>query len=52
MHKEEFEEDRNLWYVAALFDCKSYLFEVIEIFLNNLWPRLWFQNTFEKIKKL
>jgi len=40
-----------LKYVAALYLCKTFSVQDITKYVENLQPRIWFQDTYEKIKK-
>jgi hypothetical protein len=52
MHRTKHEGDKNLWYVAGVFFCKTFEIKDVMFFVDRFQPRIWFQTTFEKIKKL
>jgi hypothetical protein len=51
MHRPKHEGDSRLWYAASIFVCKQFPLRNIVSFVEKYQPRIWFQTTFEKIKK-
>ena len=51
MHRTKHTGDDKLYYVGAMMISKAFPITEIISFVDSLTPRIWFQTTYQKIKK-